>query len=433
MQDDVFGGRTAALAAEAVARCHALGRFSEIEDGVYRPFGRQSLEDAARLVERWMADAGLDVRRDAFGTVVGRRRGVGPGRRTLYVGSHLDTVPDGGLYDGALGVVLPIVLCKALAGRALPFDLCVLGFLAEEGCRFGAGCMSARSLTGRLDRALLERTAPDGTTLAEAVRFHGGQPERVGQAADFARALGYVEVHIEQASVLDRRRHSVGVVEGIVGQSRLSLTFTGQADHAGTTEMGDRRDALCAAADFVLAVEELAKADRELFATVGRLDVSPNANNVIPGAVSLSLDVRHPHDVAREVALSALAEAARAAGGRRGVSVGWRIDGQRAAATCDAGLMRLLGEAVRAAGVPEVRLPSRAGHDAMVAARVMPMAMLFVRSPGGLSHHPDERLDVADVAVAVDVMGRFFARLARQEAARAPGAPASPYEETRAP
>ncbi len=403
-----------ALARWAVEQCDRLADYSELDGALYRSLGRAPLERAARHVEARMRDADLDVERDPFGTVVGIRRGR-PGGPTLYLGSHLDTVPDGGAYDGALGVVLPIALCHALGDLELPFDLAVLGFLAEEGCRYGTGCLSARAFTGRLDPAALARRDATGLPLAEAIDRHGGCPAAVVEHRPaFDDALGYLEVHIEQAPVLDRGGRAVGIVGEIVGQSRVRLDFDGQADHAGTTDMRDRHDALCAAAEFVTAVERLARSDDELFATVGRLDVSPNVGNVVPGHATVSLDVRHPCDEARRRALDTLLDAARDAAERRGVQLDCSMIGERAAARCDPALVALLEDATRCAERTPFRLPSRAGHDAMVMARVMPMAMLFVRSPGGLSHHPDEQLDVDDVAVALAVLTGFIEGLADQ-------------------
>ena len=366
-----------------------------------------------------MVDAGLEIRRDSFGSVIARLPGSDAGRPTLMFGSHLDTVPDGGRYDGALGVLLPIALCANLAPRQLPFAIEIVAFLAEEGTRFGTGCLSSRAFVGALPRDALTKRDRAGVCLAEALQIHAGTPDRVGQASrDLAEVLGFIEVHIEQASVLESRGVPVGIVQGIVGQSRLSLRVVGQSGHAGTTPMHTRMDALAAAAGVIVEVECLGRRRPGLIATVGRLDVQPNSSNVIPGVVDLSVDLRHPSDVERRSAVQEVVEFARTLAESRGLRASWRLDGERDAAVCDPDLVAELAHAVESVGCPVSELDSLAGHDAMVMAREVPIAMLFVRSPGGLSHHPDEDIVPEDVAVVARVLERFI-----EDRARAHGAP----------
>lgn len=408
----------APIADKALRWCDHLGAMSDAPDMLYRPFGSAALEQAARAVESWMAEAGMDTRRDAFGSVIGRLPAADAHSPVLLCGSHLDTVPDGGRYDGSLGVLLPVALCAELPRRQLPFHIDVVAFLAEEGARFGTGCLSSRAFIGSLARADLEKRDRDGVRLAEAVRVHGGRPDEVGSPCLPATGvLGFLEVHIEQGAVLEARGLPVGVVDTIVGQSRGRVTFEGKADHAGTTSMEDRRDALVAGAEFVLEVERLARSQAgphaHLVATVGRFDVAPNASNVVPGFVDLSLDVRHPVDEQRRAAVMHLIDFARARARDRQLRVGWRFDGERDTVTCAPALSAQLSRAVADVGCEVLRVPSLAGHDAMVLAAAVPVAMLFVRTPGGRSHHPEERVMPEDVATAARVLGHFVERLAR--------------------
>jgi allantoate deiminase len=283
------------------------------------------------------------------------------------LGSHLDTVVDAGRYDGPLGVLIAIE-----AAERVDRPLEVVGFADEEGCRFGTAYLGSSAMTGRFDPAWRELRDGD-------VRL-GDLVGDVGPARD--DVLGYVEVHIEQGPVLERLGEPVGVVTAINGQSHAEVTFLGEAGHAGTTPMEDRRDALVAAARWVLAVERAG-------GTVGRLDVEPGVRNVIPGRVTATLDLRHPDDATRHATLDAL---------RRADAV-WRDTGDIPAVAMDERLTAAFGVATR--------LPSGAGHDAAMMAHIAPTAMLFVRSRGG-SHNPAESVDEADVAVALEALERLL-------------------------
>ena len=274
-------------AATVLERCARLGEVSEEPDRLVRRFATAAMREANDLVGGWMREAGLDVRTDAAGNLIGRREG---GARTLVLGSHLDTVIDAGRYDGPLGVLAAIALVERLP--ELPFAVEVVGFADEEGVRYRTTFLGSSALAGSFQPGWLELRDADGVTLAEALREFGGDPENIGSAAR-DDLLGYCELHIEQGPVLERRGAPVGVVTTITGQTHAELTFRGEAGHAGTVPMTDRRDALAAAAEWLLAAEALARGRPGLVATVGRIAVDPGARNVIPGAASLSLDVRH--------------------------------------------------------------------------------------------------------------------------------------------
>jgi allantoate deiminase len=358
-------------AARVLERCDRLAQISEEPTALTRRFGTSALKQANALVAGWMREAGLEPREDPLGNLIGRR-GDGP---ALMLGSHLDTVVDAGRYDGALGVVI-----ASEAAERVRRDLEIVGFADEEGCRFGTAYLGSSVMAGHFRLDWLSLRDDEGTELRELVGEIGPAREDV---------LGYVEVHIEQGPVLERLGEPVGVVTSIAGQSHAEVTFIGDAGHAGTAPMEDRRDALTAAAEWILAVERAG-------GTVGRVHVEPNVRNVIPGRVTVTLDLRHPDDATRHATYDALR---REAGRGRDVEVDWLDGGDTPAVAMD--------ERLSAAFGVDVRLPSGAGHDAAMIAHIAPTAMLFVRSRGG-SHNPGESVDEADVAVALEALERLL-------------------------
>jgi allantoate deiminase len=393
-------------------RCDLLASCSEESGRLTRRFATPALDEVRTLVDGWMREAGLHTRRDPLGNLFGRR--PGGGERALMLGSHIDTVRDAGRYDGPLGVLVALACAERLQEADLPFALEVVAFADEEGVRYGTGYLGSSVPAGRFDETWLERVDADGTALADAIRAWGGKPEAIpGGRRTPEELLGYAEVHIEQGPVLDDRDLAVGVVTGIAGQTRARLTFTGRAGHAGTTPMEGRRDALAAAAEWIAAIEaEALDRDAGLVATVGEIAAEPGASNVIPGRVTASLDVRHPDDAAREHAIAAMREQATRIATARGVQTGWDELQSTVAVPCSPELTEELAAAVTEAGHEAPRLASGAGHDAAMMATLAPVAMLFVRCAGGVSHHPDESVRVDDVEVAIEVTTRFVERLA---------------------
>jgi allantoate deiminase len=356
-----------------------------------------------------MEAAGMAVRRDAIGNLIGRLGGGG--LRTLLVGSHLDTVRDAGRYDGMLGVLVALACLERLRdqGRALPYAVELLAFADEEGVRFGTGYLGSSVVAGRFDGADLERLDSAGVTLAEAVRAFGGDPDGLaGARREPADLIGYYEVHIEQGPVLEAAGFPLGVVSAIAGQTGGRVVFTGEAGHAGTVPMGLRRDALGAAAEFVTALEAVARHQEGVVATVGTVEVEPGARNVIPGRVVLSLDVRHASDSVRESVLALLRERAGSIAKARDVGFEWQVGAGTGAVDTSSTLTDLVAEAVAACGHPVLRLPSGAGHDAVMLSTVAPIAMLFVRCAGGVSHNPAESVTADDVAAAIEVTTKFL-------------------------
>jgi allantoate deiminase len=392
-------------ATSVLERCDALAAFSDDSNRLTRRFATPAWRAAGDAIEGWMREAGMATRRDAIGNVIGRIDGAGEG--TLVLGSHLDTVVDAGRYDGLLGVLVAIACAQRLGDerREPPFALEVVAFADEEGVRYGTAYLGSATLAGTLDEALLRRTDANGIAMADAIAAAGGDPTALGAARrDPADLLGYCEVHIEQGPVLEDEDVPVGVVTAIAGQTRARVTFAGSPGHAGTVPMAMRHDALPAAAEWILAVEELARATDGLVATIGDARIDPGAANVIPGQVILALDVRHADDDARAAAAAELRARADAIARARGLRCAWAPIQDNPAVECSPALADALAEAVSAAGQRVVRLPSGAGHDAVAMSALAPVAMLFVRCAGGISHHPAEAVAVEDVAVAVEVL-----------------------------
>ena len=390
-------------------RCDVLASCTEEPGAITRPFATGSLQRAQDHVRGWMEEAGMTVTRDNIGNL--RARYPGTGDALLLLGSHLDSVRDAGRYDGPLGVMVAIAAVQQLhdAGRRLPFAIEVLAFADEEGLRFGATYLGSRSVAGRLGDDDLRRTDAGGLTMADAISAFGGDPARIGD--DRWRdepPLGYVEVHIEQGPVLEQLGLPVGVVSAINGQSRYDLTFTGVAGHAGTVPMEQRRDALVAAALFVTVVDHH---EPGLVSTVGKLSVRPGAVNVIPGEVSLTLDVRSPRDEQRAEWCAKFLGVAEEIGRRRNVGVTIAPISERAAVPCSPRMTALLKQAI---GETAVEVPSGAGHDGVYMSELTDIGMLFVRCKGGISHNPAESVETTDVAMAIDVLGRFLELLAQE-------------------
>ena len=389
------------------SRLLGLSRVSDERGRTTRTFLSPAMRRANRVVGSWMRGAGLMVREDAAGNLIGRTAGrKGP---TLLLGSHLDTVRNAGRFDGALGVLLPICALDVLRARGvrLPFAVEVLGFSEEEGVRFSSGYLGSKGYLGRLTRRDLSLTDADGISVGQAIRrarlSPSGKPPR--------RILGYFEIHIEQGPVLEDRGLALGVVSAISGQTRARAAFCGRAGHAGTTPMRLRRDALAGAAEFILAAEALARRTAGLVATVGSLAVSPGAANVIPDGAVLTVDVRHPADGRRRAALAFLRRTGREIAGRRGLSFTMKVVQDADSVACSKALSARLASCVRRQQGASPALPSGAGHDAVILSRVAPVAMLFVRCRAGLSHHPDEHVSRADLRAALAATVDFLSSL----------------------
>ncbi|KAB8140668.1 allantoate amidohydrolase [Chloroflexia bacterium SDU3-3] len=406
----------AAYAPQVMARCSALGEISEEAGRLTRRFATPALEAAMLAAAAWMRGAGMTVRRDNIGNLIGRYEADRPGAKTLLLGSHLDTVRDAGRYDGPLGILVALACVQQLAdsGTRLPFAIEIVAFADEEGVRYHTAYLGSKAFIGQFDAQLLASIDEDGISLSEAIRRAGGDPAALARDARASHdLLGYCEVHIEQGPVLEALDLPVGVVTSIAGQSRFALSFSGAAGHAGTVPMRLRHDALCAAAEFVLLTEALACETKGLVATVGQLWAAPGASNVIPGHVTLSLDVRHQDDGVRLAAIEYLRQQAADLAERRGVALEWEKVQENPCVPCDGALTAQLERAIEACGLRAHALPSGAGHDGAILASAMPIAMLFVRCAGGISHNPAESVREEDAAAAIEVLAAMLAGMAR--------------------
>jgi allantoate deiminase len=398
-------------AQRAIAECRHIATMSEEVGRTTRRFLTPPVREVHTLLRGRMEALGMTVSVDAAGNLRGVWQPHDARGKRLILGSHIDTVPNAGAFDGILGVTLALECVGIAKELELPLPIEIIAFSEEEGVRFGVPFIGSRAAAGRFDPALLELKDAAGITLEDAIRVFGLDPAEIGNAVVDERAFGFFEMHIEQGPVLEAEDLPVAAVTAIVGQSRHTLTWTGHANHAGTTPMHLRRDALAGAAEWIAAVESFAKDTDGLIATVGHVQVEPNAANVIAGVVRISLDVRHANDTERKAAVETLLTQADAIAARRGLALECTRQMDQPAVPMDERLTAFLVEAIEAAGFPAKYMPSGAGHDAMVMAARLPTAMLFLRSPGGISHHPAETVLEEDVAAALTVCRKFLERL----------------------
>ena len=400
-----------AIGPELMARLDALAVHSETEDGLTRSFASDEHRAASALILGWMGDAGMSAHMDAVGNCVGRYEGTEPGLPALFMGSHQDSVRNGGRYDGMLGIVTPIACVHALneGGERLPFAIEVFAFGDEEGVRFASSLLGSRAIAGSFDFDALARTDDDGVTMGEAMRDFGLDADAIPSLARKPEdILAFVEVHIEQGPVLEAEGLPLGVVTGISGGDRLEVTITGMAGHAGTVPMGQRQDSLTAAAECILAVERRAAAGDATVGTVGIIAAQPGAVNVIPGSTVFSVDLRSPDDAVRRALVGDLSQEIAAICERRGVTVEIDAPHQGKAAVCAPWLIDQLSAAVEREGIPARRLPSGAGHDGMALEPITDIGMLFVRCKGGISHNPEESITARDAGIAARALLRFI-------------------------
>jgi len=395
------------VASRAWERLESLGKITDRPLGLTRSFLSPASISAAQQIMEWMETCGLRASHDVMGNI--RGCSAGPDARPLLLGSHIDTVIDAGKYDGALGIIVAIAAVELLAAQGSPLSrpIEILGFSDEEGVRFQAAYLGSRACIGELHDEALALKDESGRTVREIIAdegWHEGAEEIRLRESD---AAGYVEIHIEQGRILEESKNALGVVPAICGQTRSLITLRGRAEHAGTTPMPMRQDALAGAAACILAIENIAKCQLPLVATVGKLDVYPGASNAIPGRVTFTLDVRHPDDALRETALAAIESAIGEIAVARSLEYVHEIVQSTPAVVCDPLIVSLLAKAVGGSG-PVPQIPSGAGHDAVMMSRIMPVGMLFVRCREGRSHHPDEAVTEEDLATAIAATARFI-------------------------
>jgi allantoate deiminase len=411
-------------AEELMARCRLVAACTDTPGEITRLFCGPGIAKANALVSGWMETAGMQVWMDAAGNLRGL---YGPAESPrLLIASHLDTVPNAGAFDGVLGVLMGISLVELLGSRAapLPYSIEVIAFSEEEGVRFRAPFLGSLALIGKLDEAKLALRDASGKTARQALEeFRAASDqspasegltleEALVQAVAVPQSFAYFEIHIEQGPVLEAERLAVSAVSGIVGQSRVALRFVGRANHAGTTPMRMRQDALASAAEFTVEVEKLARVTDGLVATVGRMETPGGTGNVVAGEALATLDVRHADDAVRVRAVNTLCSTALRCAESRDVQVKTTITMEQCAVPMNERLTNMLTEAARRVGYEAPVMTSGAGHDAMVVAPTLPATMLFVRSPGGLSHHPEEEVLLQDLEAGLIVAQSFLDVLA---------------------
>jgi allantoate deiminase len=419
-------------ARRVMARCDELARVSATTGAIERVYLSPEHARVNRLVAEWMRELGMTSRQDAAGNLVGRLDAVSASGAprddapALVLGSHLDTVPDAGRYDGILGVLMALEVVRLLrvpgpdgAGfcSPLPFAVEVLAFSDEEGTRFGKALLGSSAVAGTWDPTWWDLTDADGVTLAEAFREFGLDPGRVGEAARHpAELVGYLEAHIEQGPRLDESGESLAVVSSIASARRFQLVVEGEARHAGGTPYDRRRDALLGASEAALAVERLCRAEHHVIGTVGQLETFPGAVNVVPGEAHLSLDLRGELDGERDRVWLAIESELDVIMGRRGLRWHAREVHSAPAVFCAPLLQDVVREGIASTLRPGAEQPatlfSPAGHDGMALGAVTGVGMLFLRNPDGISHHPGESVAAGDVAHGVRALAESVLQLA---------------------
>ena len=400
------------LGQEIVGRINALAAISESPGNLTRLFLTSEHRAAADLIMGWMVEAGMSARLDAIGNVCGRYEGEQPRSPCLMLGSHYDTVRDAGKWDGPLGLITAISCVADLnrRGRRLPFAIEVTGFADEEGVRFASTLLGSRAIAGTFNESVLATRDSSGKSLREALIEFGLNPDHVGAAARLrGELLAFVELHIEQGPVLEAHNLPVGVVTAIAGANRLAARLTGMAGHAGTVPMALRRDALTGAAECISRIEELCRADDAgLVGTVGFIHASPGATNVIPGQANFTIDIRAPTDSHRKRGVNEIVRQIEAIAKRRKLALQVDVTHENRTVPCAPWLKQQVAAAVAAEGYGVFELPSGAGHDGMAMVDIADVAMIFVRCRGGISHHPDEHVDLADADAGARVLLRLI-------------------------
>jgi allantoate deiminase len=397
-------GKRPRFGPDLMARLDTLGAISEVPGQLTRRYLSPAHVESIRRTEAWMVEAGMAVRTDPLLSLFGRYEGKAPARPAIMIGSHLDTVVDAGRYDGGLGVLAAIAVVAELAraGERLEHAVEVAAFGEEEGSRFSAHILTSSALIGAVKPALLDTRDASGTSVREALAAAGGDAKAYRACARRKGEIAaYLELHIEQGPVLEAKGLALGAVTAINGSVRSTVTVTGFAGHAGTVPMGSRRDALTAASEMILGLERLATAEQGLVATVGRVKVLPGATNVIPSRVEFTVDMRGPDDAVRRQAHTRLLADLRRIAKQRAVGIDVDTFQENPAVTLDAGVVEVVGDAIAACGHEPFRLPSGAGHDAGIMAKLCPSGMLFLRCKDGISHNPAESITVADADLGV--------------------------------
>lgn len=402
---------SSAIGNEIMERLHLLAQYTEQDGMMTRTYLTPAHRGASGQIAAWMRDAGMSVRRDAVGNVIGRYEGSDAHTAVLMTGSHFDTVRNGGIYDGLLGILLPVSCISSWhqQGLRFPFPIEVVAFSEEEGVRFKAPMLGSRAIAGTFEQRVLKHIDDQGVTMLNAMKNADLDPTQIAAAAASPDSIAaFVEVHIEQGPVLLKEDLALGVVTAIAGATRYMLELTGIAGHAGTVPMTMRHDAAMAAAEFALYVEQRCSRIPDLVGTIGQWEIPNGATNVIPGRVVLSLDVRAGDDAERLAAIADITAELDRICVQRDVRSTLKKTYETSSAVCADWLQQGWRAALERKGCKTRSLPSGAGHDAMAIAAIAPIAMLFVRcGNGGISHNPLETMAMEDAALAAEVFMDF--------------------------
>ncbi|MED4584784.1 Zn-dependent hydrolase [Brevibacillus choshinensis] len=397
-------------------RLMQLGAIGSQEVGGITRLSFSPEERAAKdLVTGFMKEAGLTVREDEVGNLIGRKEGKNPNAPVVLVGSHLDSVPSGGNFDGPLGVLSGVEALQTMNEQGVETEhpIEVIAFTDEEGTRFGYGMIGSRGIAGLLQRDELDCRDEAGISIAEAMTNSGLDPAQIGKAArEPGSVKAYVELHIEQGKVLESRDLSVGVVSGVAGPLWLKFVLEGEAGHAGATPMTMRRDPLAAAAEVMLVIEREATRQEISVGTVGKLQVFPGGVNIIPGRVEFTLDLRDVDVAVRDIVEQAIMSQAKAICEKRGVKLQVELLQRIDPAVCSEDIRSAIREACAAEGLETITLPSGAGHDCMQLTGLCPVGMIFARSRDGISHNPAEYTSKEDCGNGAKVLYRTVVSLA---------------------
>lgn len=412
-----YAGVSGKRLAERLAALSKIG--TTADGGVYRIGFSQEEMQAKTLVKQWMTNAGLTVYDDSAGNVFGKLEGSDPTLPTVMSGSHVDSVPNGGHFDGPLGVLCALEVVEAWREQGYKprhsYEVAI--FTDEEGGRFNGGILGSQAMVGDLTDKMKELTDREGQSFEQVLSAVGLTPDGfLNVKRDLTQLKSYVEVHIEQGKRLEKEQLPVGIVTGIAGPCWIDVTFTGKAGHAGNTPMNDRYDALLAASDWIQSVNSLPqKVSSTAVATVGRLDVSPNAANIIPGQVQMTADIRDIHEETRDELVGLAIEEARRVAEKYGVDMTSKEQHRITPIPIQEKEITHLKEAFEAHGVRPYLLPSGAGHDAMILGRYIPSAMIFVQSKAGISHTPEEWSALNDCVMAVHVLKSYVEKLVEKD------------------
>lgn len=393
---------------EEIARCSQTS--NPDTDGVTRLCASKEHGQANDKLRQWMLAAGMQVRMDNAANLIGRYPSKEPNAQTLIFGSHQDTVPNGGKYDGILGVIAPLALVHYFNQNKItfPYHIDVIAFSDEEGTRFQSTLLGSKAISGTFEPAMLDAADAQGITMREALAQFGCQPELIeNDAYQSDEVLGFVELHIEQGPQLEQAGLPVGVVSAITGIERHTLSIKGKAGHAGTVPMNMRQDALVGAAQAIHYFDQLCKGQDDLVGVVGKIENFPNGVNVIPQQTNITIELRSPNDTSRLEAREKLLEQIGQIMADYDLGYEHKLIYEQAAVTCSEGLSSMLSNATALAGIEPMHLFSGAGHDGLAVTHLTDIAMLFMRCKNGVSHHPDEAITQADLLSALDVLQQF--------------------------